>query len=73
MVGRWNSTNRDVTGVVQVAAATSGYMYEHGRGVTQDDVRAVELYRQGCDEGSALGCGVPRNHVRTGQGGATGL
>jgi TPR repeat protein len=31
--------------------------YANGKGVRQSDSRAAELYKQGCDGGSALGCG----------------
>ncbi|MCG3769875.1 MAG: putative beta-lactamase HcpC [Nitrosomonadaceae bacterium] len=33
-----------------------GYMYGNGTGVTQDDFKAVELYRKACDGQNATGC-----------------
>ncbi len=33
-----------------------GIMYDNGEGVTQDDFKAAELYRQACDGKNALGC-----------------
>ena len=31
-------------------------MYQKGQGVAQSYIRAVELYRQGCEDGDSLGC-----------------
>ena len=36
--------------------ANLGYMRSKGRGIPQDDTLATELYRRGCDMGSAWGC-----------------
>ena len=33
-----------------------GYMYGNGTGVTQDDFKAVELYRKACDGKDGGGC-----------------
>ena len=39
-----------------IACSNLGYAYEMGNGVTQDDFKAVELYRKACDGKSATGC-----------------
>ena len=34
-----------------------GAMYEEGKGVKQDYLKAAELYKKACDGGNARGCG----------------
>jgi TPR repeat protein len=43
-------------------------MYMAGRGVKQDDVQAVALYRKTCDGGEALGCLGLASMYRMGRG-----
>lgn len=58
-----------------IAQYALGAMYENGRGVRQDDKKAVKWYRQAADQGVAkaqfnlggmygIGWGVPENHVQ---------
>src|SRR5262249_21336724 len=38
------------------ACTSYGFMFEKGRGVPHDPVKAVDYYRRGCEGGNAQGC-----------------
>lgn len=45
-----------------------GSLYENGKGVKQDYLKAKELYEKACDSGEALGCAVLGVLYETGKG-----
>ena len=51
--------------------ADLGYKYDIGEGVTENNYKAVELYKKGCDLGSAIGCNNLGVMYEYGYGGVT--
>lgn len=52
----------------ETSCTNAGYAYKSGKGVTANPVRAVELYRKGCDGGSMTGCNNLGNAYDNGKG-----